>query len=129
LPTQGFFNALIYFRNTTKQARRTVEQESRSSSDFTPPCRYWGSFRRVFTSRRSSASADPIAPSVAGAIQEQALQDSKKEDPGVEQSDRNEATEGSRILSDPVGMELSITSETDLEHDRIENELVSTEFG
>jgi hypothetical protein len=116
LPTQGFFNALIYFRNTNVKARRTEDEKSRSSSDFTPPCRQWGSCRRVFSSRRSSASADPIASVVAGVIQEKELQDSKEEDPAVEQSDRNEVTEGSRTLSHPLGIELSMTSETDLEH-------------
>ena len=118
LPTQGFFNALIYFRSTTKQPRRsiTADQKTRSSSDFTPLCRQWGSLRRVFSSRRLSASADPTAAVVARVIQEEELQDSKEEDPVAEQIDRNEATEGSRILSDPVGMELSIMSETNLEH-------------
>jgi hypothetical protein len=39
--------------------------------------------------------------------QEEELQDLEEENGDVEQIDRNGSTEGSRILSDSVGMELS----------------------
>jgi hypothetical protein len=98
LPGQGFFNSLIYFHSPMKQPRQSAEEQTRSSSDFTLPFRQWGSFRLSFSRRRSSAIADPIAAVVARAIQEEEPQDPQKEDPGTEQIDRNEATEGSRIL-------------------------------
>jgi hypothetical protein len=107
VPTQGVFNALIYFRLfPTKQ---------RSSSFCVPPFRQWGSFRGSLSRRRSAASNDPIETDVARAAQEEDLQDSEEEIPVVEQTARNGATEGSRIL-DPVEMELSLVPEANLEH-------------
>jgi hypothetical protein len=47
--------------------------------------------------------------------QEEELQDSEEEILVVEQTAKNGATEGPRIL-DPVGMELSIIVEANLEH-------------
>jgi hypothetical protein len=53
---------------------------------------------------------------VARAIQDEEPQDSQKENAVVDKIDKNEATEGSRILLDPVGMELSKIPEANLEH-------------
>jgi hypothetical protein len=81
--------------NTTEQLR--------SSSGFAPSFRQWGSRRLSFSSRRTSASADPIEAVVARVIHEEVLQDSDEVDPAVEQIDtRNGATAGSRIPSNPV---------------------------
>jgi hypothetical protein len=51
--------------------------------------------------------ADSLAVVVAHVTQDQESQDPQNEDPVMERIDRNGATEGSRIFSDPVGMELS----------------------
>jgi hypothetical protein len=122
LPTQGLFNALIYFNVTTKQQSRratTTEQTPRSSSFFfVPPCRQWGSFRWSLSRQRSfAASTDPKATVVARAAQEEELQDSEEEIP-VDQIDRNEASEESPRPSDPVGTELHSRTvpEASLEH-------------
>jgi hypothetical protein len=113
LPTQGFFNALIYFNVvTTKQARRgsIPEQTTRSSTDSSSLFRHWESLRRSFSIRRSSAaSTDPIATVVVRVTEEDNLQDSEEQKPVPEQTDRNGATEGSQIPSDSVEMELSRT--------------------
>jgi hypothetical protein len=142
LPTQGFFNALIYFRNTKKQPRRSnnaTEQMTASfSTDSAKAFRQWGSFMRLSPRRDSAARVDPVAAVVARVIQEEKFQDSEEEnaveekiacvteeedfqdleeeDPVVEQIDRNGATEGSRRLPDLVGMELSNIPEANLEH-------------
>jgi hypothetical protein len=75
LPTQGFFNALIYFYSPMQLPRqRTIEPTHACSSgftDFTPPI------------RRSAASADPKAAIVENALQEEELQDSGDEDPAA----------------------------------------------
>jgi hypothetical protein len=112
IPTQGFFNALIYFHSMTQP--RAVEQ-THSSSAFAPPYRQWESFRFLF-SRRSALSA--IAAVVARVIQAEELQDSEEEDPVGDEIDRRNgaATAGSRIPSTPVGMGLSIPSEANLDH-------------
>jgi hypothetical protein len=118
LPAQGFFNALIYFRSTTKQPRRgSSAEQSRSSSFFSPSLQQWKSFRRSFSKRRSTVSADPLAAAVVvRAAQEEDLQDLEAEQPIEEKVDRNGATEGSRIPLDSVEMELSrTTSEASLE--------------
>jgi hypothetical protein len=103
LPTQGFFNALIYFYSPMKQPRpRIVEPTHACSSgvtDFTPP------------KRHSTASDDPLA-----AVAERELQDYGDEDIAVEQIDRNGASGISRIGSDPVEMELSTLSEAIPDH-------------
>jgi hypothetical protein len=97
-----------------KQSRRRTVEQSRSSSDFTP-VRLWGSFRRSLSKRCSSAITDPMAV-VARVIQDEEPQDPQKENAVIDEIDRNEATEGSRILFDPIGMELSIIAEANLEH-------------
>jgi hypothetical protein len=125
LPTQGLFNALIYFHVTTKQQTRrasanTSEQTNRSSSFFAlPPFRQWWSFRWSLSRQRSSAaSPDPIATVVARAVQEEELQDFEEEEAVLEQPDRNGASEESPIPSDPVGTELlsRTVPEASLEH-------------
>jgi hypothetical protein len=58
---------------------------------------------------------DPLAAVVARMTQEEESQDPHNEDPVMEHIDRDGATEGSRILSDPVAMELSTTTEANLE--------------
>jgi hypothetical protein len=80
-----------------------------------PPFRQLGIFRRTLSKKRSSAITDPMA-FVARAIQDEEPQDSQKENAVVDKIDKNEATEGSRILLDPVGMELSKIPEANLEH-------------
>jgi hypothetical protein len=80
-----------------------------------PPFRQLGIFRRTLSKKRSSAITDPMAV-VARAIQDEEPQDSQKENAVVDKIDKNEATEGSRILLDPVGMELSKIPEANLEH-------------
>jgi hypothetical protein len=88
---------------------------SRSSTDSAKALQQWGCLRDLLSRRRSAASADPIATVVARVAQEEELQDSEEENGDVEQIGRNGATEGSRILSDPVGMELSKMPESHLE--------------
>jgi hypothetical protein len=98
IPTQGFFNALIYF-HSRKQPRQSTLEQTRSSSEFAPPFRQWGSLRFLFSRKRTAASADPITSVVARVVQEEELHDLEEEKPVVEQIDRNNgATEGSRIL-------------------------------
>jgi hypothetical protein len=125
---------------TKNRRSRTTEQSSRSSSFFAPSFRRWESFWCSFRTRRSTPSADalvavvgrvtkeaelqdleggdPSTAVVARVTQEEEPQDSQNEDPGVMEqiADRNGATEGSRILSDPVGIELSTLPEANLEH-------------
>ena len=89
LPSQGLFNALIYFHVTTKQQSRrgsTAEQGSRSSSFFAlPPFQLWGSFRRSFSRGRSSGRrADPLEAVVSRVTEEDDLQHSEEEDPDAE---------------------------------------------
>jgi hypothetical protein len=79
------------------------------------PIRIWGIFRRSLSKRRSAAITDPMAD-VTRAIQDEEPQDLQKENAGVDKISRNEATEGSRILLDPVGMDLSKIPEADLKH-------------
>jgi hypothetical protein len=113
LPTQGFFNALIYFYSPMQKPRQRATEPTHACSsgatDLTPPLR-----RLSFPLRRSTASADPVVAFVEHVLQEEELQDSYDEDPDVDQIDRN--TGGSRIGSDPVGMELSATSEANPDH-------------
>jgi hypothetical protein len=97
-----------------KQPRRSTVEQSRSSSDFTSPLRLWGSFRRSFSKVRSSVIADPMAVA-ARAIQEKKPHYPQEENTAIKKIERNEATEGSRILSDPAGMELSKIPEANLE--------------
>jgi hypothetical protein len=117
-PSQGFFNAWIYFDSTMRKPRRstiTIEQTTtRFSSFFTPAFRKSGSFRRLFSRRRSTVIAGPIVPVAVVACVTQEVE--VKEDPDVEQIERNGATEESRMLSDPVGISLSTISEANLEH-------------
>jgi hypothetical protein len=115
LPTQGFFNALIYFYSATKQPRRssTTTEQPELSSFFAPALQQWGSFQRSFSKRRSAASADPIVAVAARVRQDMELE----EDLVVEEIDRNGASEVTRIPSDPVGMDLPTISEgSNLEH-------------
>jgi hypothetical protein len=100
---------------------------SRSSTDSAKALQQWGCLRDLLSRRRSAASADPIATVVARVAQEEELQDSEEENGDVEQIGRNGATEGSRILSDPVGMELSKMPEAYLENNTsIENKVLTT---
>jgi hypothetical protein len=119
LPSQGFFNALIYFYTTMKQPRRSssTAEQSRSSFFSSPNLQQWGCFRRSFSKRRSTVCADPLAAVVIRAVQEEDLHDLEAEQPVEEKVDRNGATEESQILSDSLEMELSsTTSEASLEH-------------
>jgi hypothetical protein len=126
LPTQGFFNALIYFHVAMRKPRRvstpeTSEHTNPSFTDPAPPFRQWENFRRSFSRRRSSGggeSADPLAAVTARVPEEEDLQDLEEEKPVVDQIDRDGATEGSRIPSDLVGMELHSRTipEANLEH-------------
>jgi hypothetical protein len=115
LPTQGFFNALIYFYSPMQKPRQRATEPTHACSsgftDATPPLR-----RFSFPLRRSTASADPVVAFVEHVLQEEELQDSGDEDPDVDQIDRNGATGGSWIGSDPVGMELSTISEANPDH-------------
>jgi hypothetical protein len=93
------------------QARQSAVEPTHSCSSDSPPVR-----QLSFPLRRSTASADPIVAGVERVLQEEKLQDSGDEDPVVEHIDRNGAAGGSRILSDPVGMELSTISVANTDH-------------
>jgi hypothetical protein len=94
----------------------STTEQLRSSSGFTPSFRQWRRRWLSFSSRRTSASADPIEVVVARGIHEEESQDLEEEDLVVEQVDtRNGATTESRIPSNPVGMNLPTTSEASLE--------------
>jgi hypothetical protein len=141
LPAQGFFNALIYFHSAAKQPRRstTTTEQPHSSSFFAPSLPQWESFRRAFSRKCSTAIADPIAAAVthvkqevdsqdlegadplavvvACVTQEEDIQELVEEEPVLERIHRNGATEGLRIPSDSVRMELSRTiSEASMEY-------------
>jgi hypothetical protein len=93
LPTQGFFNAMIYFHSPMKQPRqRTVERTCSCTSDVTD---FTPSLRQLRSRRPISGSADPIA-SIASVVdcvieeeEEEELQDSADEDPDADQMGRN----------------------------------------
>jgi hypothetical protein len=86
-----------------KQPQQTSTTEQPRSSSRTS-FRRLGSHQLSFSSRRTSASADPIAAVVARVIHEEELQDSDEVDPAVVEQivTRNGATAGSRIPSNPV---------------------------